>query len=65
MPFDPREAFTRHRGEGLSLLEQYINPRMARVLKTLGFDPVYVRGQGAHLWDDKGNDYFQQLSCSG
>jgi acetylornithine/succinyldiaminopimelate/putrescine aminotransferase len=65
MPLDLREIIERHQGEQLSLLSQYINPQMAKVLKTIGFDPVYVRGKGAHLWDDRGNDYLDMISGFG
>src|SRR5512139_3254999 len=65
MPFDLREIMHRYQGKQLSLLSEYINPQMAKVLKTLGFDPVYVRGQGAHLWDDKGDDYLDMLAGFG
>jgi acetylornithine/succinyldiaminopimelate/putrescine aminotransferase len=65
MPFDLRALLRQHQGEQLSLLSEYINPQMARVLKVIGFDPVYVRGQGAHLWDDRGNDYLDMLSGFG
>ena len=65
MPFDLREMIDRHQGQQLSLLSEYINPQMAKVLKTIGFDAVYVRGQGAHLWDDQGNDYLDMLSGFG
>ncbi len=65
MSFDLRKEVQRHQGEQLSLLSEYINPQMAKVLKILGFDPVYVRGQGAHLWDDRGNDYLDMLSGFG
>ena len=65
MPFDLREIMQRSQGKQLSLLSEYINPQMAKVLKTLGFDPVYVRGQGAHLWDDKGDDYLDMLAGFG
>lgn len=65
MSFDLREMVRAHQGKELSLLAEYINPRMAKVLKTLGFDPVYVRGQGAHLWDDRGNDYLDMLAGFG
>ncbi|MBP1774710.1 MAG: hypothetical protein H6Q86_716, partial [candidate division NC10 bacterium] len=51
MSFDLQEMIKRHQGEQFSLLSEYINPQMAKVLKVLGFDPVYVRGRGAHLWD--------------
>jgi acetylornithine/succinyldiaminopimelate/putrescine aminotransferase len=65
MPLDLREIIERHQGEQLSLLSQYINPQMAKVLKTIGFDPVYVRGKGSHLWDDRGNDYLDMISGFG
>jgi len=62
---DLRQLIQRHQGQQLSLLSEYINPQMAKVLKILGFDPVYVRGQGAHLWDDRDNDYLDMLSGFG
>ncbi len=65
MAFDLREMVLNSQGKQLSLLSEYINPQMAKVLKTLGFDPVYVRGQGAHLWDDKGVDYLDMLAGFG
>ncbi|RPI09585.1 MAG: aspartate aminotransferase family protein, partial [Zetaproteobacteria bacterium] len=65
MSFDLREIVKRHQGEQASLLSEYINPQMAKVLKTIGFDPVYVRGVGAHLWDDRGIDYLDMLSGFG
>ena len=65
MPLDLREIFDSHQGQQLSLLSKYINPQMARVLKMIGFDPVYVRGRGSHLWDDRGNDYLDMLSGFG
>jgi len=65
MSLDIRQLVERHQGEQSALLSQYINPQMAKVLKTIGFDPVYVRGQGAHLWDDRGNDYLDMLSGFG
>jgi acetylornithine/succinyldiaminopimelate/putrescine aminotransferase len=65
MAFDLNEMVRLHQGQQLSLLSEYINPQMAKVLKTLGFDPVYVRGKGAHLWDDRGNDYLDMLAGFG
>jgi ornithine--oxo-acid transaminase len=63
--FDLREMVQRSQGQQLSLLSEYINPQMAKVLKTLGFDPVYVRGKGVHLWDKKGNDYLDMIAGFG
>lgn len=65
MPLDLKELFDRHQGQQLLLLSQYMNPQMAKVLKTIGFDPVYVRGKGTHLWDDRGNDYLDMISGFG
>jgi acetylornithine/succinyldiaminopimelate/putrescine aminotransferase len=65
MSFDLRGMIDRNQGQQNSLLAQYINPQMAKVLKILGFDPVYVRGQGSHLWDNNGNDYLDMLSGFG
>src|ERR1035437_5865905 len=65
MSFDLRGMIDRNQGQQNSLLAQYINPQMAKVLKILGFDPVYVRGQGSHLWDVNGNDYLDMLSGFG
>jgi len=65
MSLDLLQLIQRHQGEQLALLSQYINPQMAKVLKMIGFDPVYVRGQGAHLWDNQGNDYLDMLSGFG
>jgi ornithine--oxo-acid transaminase len=65
MAFDLNKMVRLHQGQQLSLLSEYMNPQMSKVLKTLGFDPVYVRGEGAHLWDDRGNDYLDMLAGFG
>ncbi|MBN8554309.1 MAG: aspartate aminotransferase family protein [Deltaproteobacteria bacterium] len=43
----------------------FMNPQLPKVLKTLGFDKTYVRGEGAHLWDAEGNRYLDFLSGYG
>ncbi len=65
MALDLRDIIERNQGQQLSLLSQYMNPQMAKVLKAIGFDPVYVKGKGAHLWDDRGNDYLDMLAGFG
>src|SRR5262245_2698745 len=62
---DLKSLINAHQGEQLQLLSEFIDPKMASVLKAIGFDPVYVRGRGAHLWDDRGNDYLAMLSGFG
>jgi len=43
----------------------YANPQLPKVLKTIGFDKKYVKGEGAYLWDDKGDKYLDLLSGYG
>jgi ornithine--oxo-acid transaminase len=43
------------------LFEAHINPAFAAVLKTIGFDVKFQRGQGPYLFDDKGNRYIDCL----
>jgi len=61
-PFNLQTLLSSHSTDGLALHEQFINPAMAGVLKTIGFDARYVRGEGAYLIDDKGQRY---LDCLG
>ena len=64
-PFDI-EALTRDSGDQvLGLVDEHINPAFARVLRMLGFDVNYTRGQGAYLWDDRGDRYIDCLSGFG
>ena len=65
MELELSEWVRRNQGRQLQLLSEYINPQMAKVLKTIGFDPAYVTGRGAHLWDDKGNDYLDMVGGFG
>jgi acetylornithine/succinyldiaminopimelate/putrescine aminotransferase len=44
------------------LHRKYINPHMARAMQIIGFDKIYVRGEGAYLWDADGNRYLDLLS---
>ncbi|EKD50699.1 MAG: hypothetical protein ACD_62C00452G0003 [uncultured bacterium] len=42
-----------------------INPQLGKVLSTIGFDKNFVRAQGASLFDDKGNEYYDFLAGYG
>jgi ornithine--oxo-acid transaminase len=44
------------------LHEKYISPHMARVQQIIGFDKIYVRGEGAYLWDEDGVRYLDLLA---
>lgn len=47
--------------EALPLMDRHVNPAMAAVLRTIGFDQNYVRGEGAYLFDNQGRRYIDCL----
>lgn len=47
------------------LHNRYLNTQMVRVLRTIGFDRNYVRGQGQYLYDQDGHAYLDLLSGFG
>ncbi len=51
--------------EGLDLIDRHINPVFAKVLRVLGYDIRYVKGQGQYLWDAAGNRYLDCLAGFG
>jgi acetylornithine/succinyldiaminopimelate/putrescine aminotransferase len=65
MPFDVARALEERHGDNFSLHEQYLNPQLARVLKTLAFDRYFVRGEGCYLYDDRGEKYLDFLAGFG
>jgi acetylornithine/succinyldiaminopimelate/putrescine aminotransferase len=65
MPFDVARVLEARHGDNFALHEQYLNPQLARVLKTLGFDRYYVRGEGCYLYDDRGEKYLDFLAGFG
>jgi acetylornithine/succinyldiaminopimelate/putrescine aminotransferase len=65
MPFDLSALLSERHDENFRLHSRYVNPQMARVLKTLGFDRFYVRGEGSYLFDAEGARYLDFLSGFG
>ena len=61
MTFDLASTLAKHAGRNAELHAAHINPRFATVLRTIGYDNVYTRAQGAHLWDDRGHKYLDFL----
>lgn len=51
--------------ERYSLHARYLNEQMVRVLKTIGFDRGYQRGQGQYLYDKHDERYLDLLSGFG
>jgi acetylornithine/succinyldiaminopimelate/putrescine aminotransferase len=65
MGFDLGTELAAVRGQGYDLHSKYLNAQLPRTLKTIGFDKVYVRGEGAYLYDAEGNAYADFLSGFG
>src|SRR4051812_25734302 len=48
-----------------SLHSRHLNEQMVRVLKTIGYDVGFTRGEGAYLFDREGDKYLDLLSGFG
>src|SRR5277367_6556726 len=51
-----------HQGRQYDLHNEHVNPAFVKMLKTIGFDKGYVRGEGCYLWDAEGNKYLDLLT---
>lgn len=65
MPFDLQQLITQRSGEKFPLFDRYLNSQLVRVLKTIGYDVDYVRGEGPYLFDTGGQRYLDLLSGFG
>ena len=65
MPFDVAEVLRARHGENYEIHDKHLNHQLARVLKTIGFDRFYVRGEGSYLFDAEGDRYLDFLSGFG
>jgi ornithine--oxo-acid transaminase len=55
------ETLVARAGEAMALNDRYLNPQLGRIVRTLGFDRVWARGEGAHLIDADGTRYLDLL----
>jgi ornithine--oxo-acid transaminase len=55
----------RRGGEAMALNQRHLNPKLGRVVHTLGFDREWVEGHGAYLIDSSGQRYLDLLSGYG
>ncbi|MBC8096776.1 MAG: aspartate aminotransferase family protein, partial [Akkermansiaceae bacterium] len=62
MPLDLKELVAARLGENYELHARHINRTLVAVQRTIGFDKVYVRAEGAYLFDREGRDYLDFLS---
>jgi acetylornithine/succinyldiaminopimelate/putrescine aminotransferase len=63
--FDLKSLISSRAGEGAELWSRHLNPQTARVLRTIGFDRRWERGEGCYLYDDRGRSYLDFLSGFG
>jgi ornithine--oxo-acid transaminase len=52
-------------GEEFDLHARTINPQFVRMLRTIGFDRHWARGEGAYLYDGDGNRFLDMLGGFG
>ena len=52
MPIDINAIIAETRGKNFELFEEHVNPVFVKVLRTLGFNRTWVRGEGPYLWDE-------------
>lgn len=63
--FDLADLLARRGGERYELYARHLNHQLPRMLRTLGFDKVYTRAEGAYFYDTEGNDYLDMLAGFG
>ena len=51
-----------HQGRQYELHADHLNPSFVKMLRTIGFDKAYTRGEGCYLWDAQGNKYLDLLT---
>lgn len=62
MPDDFIQWLKDNDGRQYDLHSEHINPVFVKMLRTIGFDKSYVRGEGCYLWDAEGNKYLDLLT---
>jgi len=62
MPDDFLHWLKENDGRQYDLHAEHINPVFVKMLRTIGFDKAYVRGEGCYLWDADGNKYLDLLT---
>jgi ornithine--oxo-acid transaminase len=65
LPGGIAETLATRAGDAMALNDRYLNPQLGRIVRTLGFDRTWTRGEGAHLIDAQGNRYLDLLSGYG
>lgn len=63
--FDVSEMFIAREGERSSMHARHLNEQLVRVLKTIGYDVGFQKGEGQYLYDRAGDRYLDLLSGFG
>ena len=63
--FDLVRLLAERGSERYALHTRHLNHQLPRMLRTIGFDKVYTRAEGAYFWDEDGNDYLDMLAGFG
>jgi ornithine--oxo-acid transaminase len=59
------DLFERRAADAMALNQRHLNPKLGRVVQTLGFDRDWVTGRGPYLVDRAGTEYLDLLSGYG
>jgi ornithine--oxo-acid transaminase len=65
MTFRIAEVLADRDSEKFELHEKYVNPKLVRLLRTIGFDRHYTRACGPYLFDQSGEKYLDLLAGFG
>jgi ornithine--oxo-acid transaminase len=65
MALDLSALFSDREGDRYDLHTRFLNEQMVRVLRTIGYDVRFCRGQGQYLYDWRGHQYLDLLSGFG
>lgn len=65
MTFQIASVIADRGSEKFELHEKYVNPKLVRLLRTIGFDRHYARACGPYLFDEAGEKYLDLLAGFG
>lgn len=60
--FDILNLFRQRLGENSKLHARYINPAWVKSMQLIGYDRIFTRAEGCHLWDKDGRRYLDCVS---
>ena len=62
MSFSLADTIRQRQSDQYALYGRYLNPKLTKVLGIIGFDKIWVKGEGAYLWDADGERYLDLLA---